>query len=174
MPFESSSKFFTILTTDKRLKYDEFSLKRKRIDDEDLNISKLYDDINEPSIIEQQKKHIKNDVLLSSVNCNMYCNKYINQYSSPLLTLDTEKYEHIKSKTDFLYKCYSLHIQNCKTLNDNIETVYNYNIEELNTINTKMDIINTKINRLEQTMMSFTQNMLETKNESKTLNNQKK
>jgi hypothetical protein len=157
MSFQKTTKFVNLLTTDEILSGKEFSLKRKRecenienntIDEireeEEMGISQFGEHYNiETYISDDTKKYIKNDVLLSSSN--------ITPYNNPLLILNIEhttKMERIESKLCMLIKYYHLQFNNCKTINDNIETIYAHSIKELAEVNTKIDILNTKLNRL--------------------------
>lgn len=171
MSFQIPSKFVNLLTTDERLNGDEFSLKRKRdwgddetysTDDTDENDNlNIYQTNNNYHDIDyynsnHTKKYIKTDVLLS--NCIM------RPYSNPLLILDVEKYRKIEKKLDFLHKCYQLNIDNSRLINNNIKILYRYSIKEFNSLNTKIDILNTKLNRIDLGLINLLQ-ILQIKNE---------
>ena len=162
MSFQKTTKFVNLLTTDERLNGDEFSLKRKRdwgdaeIDitndtdeNDNLNIYQTNNNYHDIDYYKSNhtKKYIKTDVLLS--NCIM------RPYSNPLLILDVEKYRKIEKKLDFLHKCYQLNIDNSRVINNNIKILYRCSINEFNDINTKIDILNTKLNRIELALITI-------------------
>ena len=73
MSFQTESAFINLLTTDERLNSNEFSLKIKKYCRDDVNNE------NEEAYninLNNTKKYIKNDVLLSNYNINhivIYC-----------------------------------------------------------------------------------------------------
>jgi len=145
MSFVHQSQFVNLLLTDERLNGNEFSLKRKRDfndveDDEDYNETNY--DSNHPI------KCVKNDVLLSEYNTKLYNN--------PLLNIDSVKYENIEKKINYLYKLYNLQIDNNRKLNTNLKTLYRYSITQFNDLNTKIDILNTKLNRFDTDIIDIT------------------
>ena len=163
MSFQLPSRFDNLLTTDERLNGKEFSLKRKRecedIEndtndeiEEEMGLSQFGNHYNiETYISHHTKKYIRNDVFLSSAN--------IKPYNNPLLILNienTEKMEKIENKVDLLYKYYNLQLNNCQAVNDNMKTIYSHSIKEFAAVNTKIDILNTKLNRLDVAVTNMT------------------
>jgi len=147
MSFVKQSNFFNLLSTDERLNDNEFSLKRKRGNDDD-NDDDDGDDNEYDYFSNHNKKNIKNDVLLSEYNTKLYNN--------PLLNIDSVKYENIEKKINYLYKLYNLQIDNNRKLNTNLKTLYRYSITQFNDLNTKIDILNTKLNRFDTDIIDIT------------------
>jgi len=147
MSFVHQSQFVNLLLTDERLNGNEFSLKRKRDNDDD-NDDDDGDDNEYDYFSNHNKKNIKNDVLLSEYNTKLYNN--------PLLNIDSVKYENIEKKINYLYKLYNLQIDNNRKLNTNLKTLYRYSITQFNDLNTKIDILNTKLNRFDTDIIDIT------------------
>ena len=139
MSFDKPSKFINLLTTDKRLNNDEFTLKRKvdclnneedEIEDTEFNtLNKI-----------NPNKYLKHDIILSSYN--------IKSYDNPLLVNDPDKINRIERKLSLLHKNNYIHFANYKRLNDNIKVMFRNNSKQYNDINTKIDLLNTKINTI--------------------------
>lgn len=153
MSFLYESSCFDTLFTDKRLNENEFSLKRKRdfndVDDEDDEDN---EDDNETNYVSNHpKKNVKNDELLSKYN--------IKPYRNPLLIIDKEIYDEIDRRIDYLHKLHNLQIDNSKKINTNIKTIYRYSITQFNDIHTKIDLLNTKMNRIDADIIDMTQTL---------------
>ncbi len=144
MSFLEPSIFINTLTTDERLNGKEYNLKRKNdwLDNEEDDDYQISGEENLHNILNidnyNPHKYIKKDIILSNYNINYYDNPLLNGYQ--------EQFDRFERRINLLHKNNYIHFSNYQKLNDNIKLLFRNNISQFNDLNTKIDILNTKLN----------------------------